>query len=246
MAEPLYVYAIARPGVPAPLGDIGLGELPVRVVGGPRHVAVVSEAPERIRPDRRSLGAHQGVLAELLRRDADFLPVAFGEVSKTASDVQRLLGEHEAGIEEQLARVAGCFEMGVRLTWAVPDLTAFLVERTPSLRILRDQIFRPDREATHEEKMEIGRAYAAVLSRERESSSELLAEAVRGSSAEVRALDPKGPREAANVVCLVRRGERGSFESEVDRAAGLFDDSFELLLTGPFAPYNFVDLRLGA
>ncbi len=65
-----YVYGITARSHPAlPEGMTGVGEppRPVRLPHGGELAAVVSDAPEGLRPERRDLLAHQNVLAEARR-----------------------------------------------------------------------------------------------------------------------------------------------------------------------------------
>jgi hypothetical protein len=75
-----YVYGIARkshPRLPEKMGGVGDPPRPVRIVETGKLAALVSDAPEGLRPKRRDLLAHQSVLAEA-GEAGPVLPMRFG------------------------------------------------------------------------------------------------------------------------------------------------------------------------
>lgn len=45
---------------------------------------------------------------------------------------------------------------------------------------------------------------------------------------------------------LVSRSERGAFDDAIDEIEATYDDQFTVQYTGPWPPYNFVDIHIGA
>lgn len=82
-----YVYGIIRsshPSLPEKLDGVGDPPHPVRVLTQGGVAALVSDAPENLRPKRRDLLAHQNVLAEA-GAQGTVLPLRFGGVSPTTT-----------------------------------------------------------------------------------------------------------------------------------------------------------------
>src|SRR4051812_40422436 len=90
-----YVYGIIRAShspLPQDLKGIGDPPRPVRVMRQGELAAIVSDAPEELRPKRRDLLAHQRVLDEA-GADGVVLPMRFGSVSADDDTVTAVLDE---------------------------------------------------------------------------------------------------------------------------------------------------------
>ena len=88
-----YVYGIIRAAHSPPRQDIqGIGDppRPVRVLREGELAAIVSDAPEELRPKRRDLLAHQRVLDEA-GAGGVVLPMRFGSASPDADTVTTVL-----------------------------------------------------------------------------------------------------------------------------------------------------------
>ena len=113
-----YVYGIARRGhgrLPEQMGGIGDPPRPVRTVEQGELVALVSDAPEELKPKRRDLLAHQNVLAEA-GAGGPVLPMRFGGVSTDDEAVRAVLAEHEERYLERLQALDGKVEYNVKAT----------------------------------------------------------------------------------------------------------------------------------
>ncbi len=105
--EKLYLYAITPEQNGRSLGPIGVSDGTVYCITTGRVSAVVSEVPEKLRPERRQLAAHQGVLKRLMLETAAVLPVSFGVVADGPAAIQKILSRHQKALLEQMRRVGG-------------------------------------------------------------------------------------------------------------------------------------------
>lgn len=239
-----YLYAIM-----AGLGEQTCG--PIGIEGGTIHTlsdgqvaAVVSDLPNgKIRPERRHLAAHQEVLKRLMQESTP-LPMTFGVIADGAKTIKKILSLNQKAFVEQLHRVAGKVEMGLRVTWDVPNIFEYFVQTHPELRAARDRFFGTYREPSHEDKIEVGRLFDRLLNEDREACTEKVSEKLSPYCFEVKSNPPRNEREVMNLACLVGREFRGDFEAGVFEAAGLFDNNFAFDYNGPWAPHNFVDIDL--
>src|SRR5271157_5821214 len=132
-----YIYAIIAAGFPDGLAVPGIGGYPLSIIAEGRVAAVVSDiGSARIRPERRNLGAHQNVLKTLMDLSSAPLPMSFGIVGQSSADVRRMLARNQGAILEQLQRVAGKAEMGLRVRWDVPNIFEFFVDTHAELRAM--------------------------------------------------------------------------------------------------------------
>lgn len=242
--EKLYLYAIVPAFDGKSLGAIGLDSGTVYSVTNGHVSAIVSDVLGTLRPERRHLAAHQGVLKRLVAEATGVLPVAFGVVAESAEAIHKILSRNRHTLLEQLRRVEDHAEMGLRVTWDVPNIFEYFVATHPELRAARDRFFGGGREPSQDDKLEVGRLFDGLLTEERESHSERVEEILSPHCAEIKRAKLRNEREAVNLVCLVQRDRQAEFGAAVFDAAALFDNSYAFDYNGPWAPHNFVDLAL--
>lgn len=247
MERGTYLYAVLpKASVPGDLAQIsGVEDGRVYSVTTGELAAVVSDVPtrEEMRPERRLLAAHQGVLRHVTDSSRVVLPVSFGTVAEGADSVRELLERYQKDLSEQMLRVEGKREMGVRVTYeaARPSVFDFLVANNAELREARDAI--AGREATRDEKINLGQKVEAALDSLREEYSRR-AEGAIGDLAESKRNPPHSEREFVNLAFLVPISRQADFDVAVQSAAKLFPDSFSVREMGPYPPYDFVDLHV--
>jgi hypothetical protein len=243
-----YLYAIiaGQPELRYPAAGLGDADIYAIAVGG--ISAVVSDvAAGRLRAERRHLAAHRDVLARLMSSTTP-LPVSFGTVAASAEAVRQILIQNQRSFVEQLNRVAGKAEMGLRVFWDVPNIFEYFINTHPELRVARDHLFGRRREPTQDEKLELGRFFENLLEEDREACAEKVEEGLSAAGVEHKRNKNRNEREILNLACLVPRGEQAAFEAQVLEVAKLFNNNYAFDYSGPWPPYNFVqmDLRLGS
>jgi hypothetical protein len=246
-----YLYAIvlrdgaqcAGPGEDC--ASDGLNGRTVYWVPHGRVAAVVSDVLEtKFRPERRHLAAHHQVLKSLMDEGQAVLPVSFGVVAEDAKALRRILSLNEDAFREQIERVAGKVEMGLRVVWDVPNVFQYIVDMHPELRALRDVLPRGGRGPTQDERITLGRRFEQLLEGDRAAHTASVREVLDKICSEVKGNDPRDETEVMNLACLVGRGDQHAFEEAVLEAAKLFDDNYAFDYSGPWPPYNFVDIDL--
>lgn len=242
--QKVYMYAIVPDGESALVGTSGLDGRTVFAVGNGRLAAVVSEASERLRPERRHLAAHQQVLKRLLESNEAVLPVSFGLVADGLDAVRRILVRNQRQLTDQLRRVSQRVEMGLRVTWDVPNIFEYFVDTHDDLRAARDRMFGPHGEPSQDDKIEIGRLFERCLVDDREFHTGRVEDVLGPVCVEIKRNPARKENEVMNLACLVERNGQPAFEAAVLSAAQLFDNSYAFDYSGPWAPHNFVELCL--
>lgn len=241
-----YLYAIigSNPDLRYRAAGLEAADAYAITVGGVS--AVVSDvAAGRLRAERRHLAAHRDVLARLMTTTTP-LPVSFGTIAGSAEAVGQILGHNQRTFLEQLNRVAGKAEMGLRVFWDVPNIFEYFVSTHAELRAARDQLFGRRHEPSRDEMLELGRLFDSLLQQDRETCAEKLEEALSSAGVEPKRTKCRNEREILNLACLIPRGQQAAFETQILEAAKLFDSHYAFDYSGPWPPYNFVqmDLRL--
>lgn len=237
-----FLYAVIEADQEVALGPIGIDGGPVYAIRDGRIAAVVSDLPnDKLRPERRRIAAHHDVLRRLMETRT-ILPMAFGLVADGPDAIHRILNVNQAALVEQLQQLAGKVEMGLRVCWDVPNIFEYFVNTRDELQLLRDHIFRAEREPTQEEKIALGRAFEQALREERTSHTENVTGVLASMGCEVKENTPRNEREIMNLACLILRDRQKDFEQSVFEAAKFFDHHYAFDFNGPWPPHNFVEV----
>ena len=240
-----YLYAV----VPGPLERTfdftGLSDSKVYTISNGRVAAIVSDIPDdRIRPERRHLAAQQGVLKRLVEEMPGLLPMSFGIIADGPKTIKKILSQNQEALVRQLQRVVGKVEMGLRVSWDVPNIFEYFVNTHPDLQSARDRFLGPQRNPSQEDKIELGRLFDRLLQEDRENFSDRVERVLSRSCREIKRNKCRQEHEVMNLACLVPREALEVFEKDVFSAANLFDNNYSFDYSGPWAPHNFVTLDL--
>ncbi|RKT46118.1 GvpL/GvpF family gas vesicle protein [Thiocapsa rosea] len=239
-----YIYAIIPDRGDHSLGRIGLDESEVYTIGDGRVAAVVSDlSGGRIRPQRRNMAAHQEVLKQVLR-EVSPLPAAFGLMADDEAAIIRILKDNQDAFLNQLERVDGSLEMGLRMSWDVPNIFEYFVGAHPELQELRDDFFRDGSNLTQDQMITLGRSFERLLEQDREEYTEQVESVMRSCCREIKRNKCRTEKEVLHLACLVDRDAAGRFEQVVLQAARPFDNNYAFDFNGPWAPHNFVEMDI--
>ncbi|MEW9520308.1 GvpL/GvpF family gas vesicle protein [Streptomyces tubercidicus] len=235
----VYVYSILATSHPQDLEGLhGVGDPPseLRTVQSKHLSAVVSDAPEELRPKRRDLGAHQAV-QERLMADGTVLPLQFGFTTTDDEAVRAVLKEREDEFTERLEALAGCTEYHLKAAEDEDALLRQILTESDQARELNEQI-RSGNAAP-----ELPLALGELVSQEVQARQEQLAagvlDALRGFAREENISAPAG-NDFLSVSFLVEQDNEKSFLGAQRDLAKELGEDFDLRLLGPLPAYSFV------
>ncbi|MGP3988794.1 GvpL/GvpF family gas vesicle protein [Streptomyces sp. 3N207] len=235
-----YVYGITRtPAPPLRDGLTGVGEPPraVRVLERDGLVAVVSDAPDDLRPKRRELLAHQQVLAEA-NAERVVLPMRFGSVSEDDATVGEVLVERAEHFLERLDTLEGKVEYNIKASHHQEAVLHVVMAEQPGLRA-ESEANRAAGGGSYEQKLALGEKVARAVQAREPLDAALLRRALEPLAAEV----SEGPQSAgwlANLSVLVDREAADELLSAVEEL-GVSAPQLDLKVNGPLPPYSFVE-----
>jgi hypothetical protein len=239
-----YVYCIIKATDVQRYGSIGLGTEPgeVYTVHYKDIAAVTSDPPTEV-PDatRENVLAHERV-NEAVMRSHTVIPMSFGTVFKTRDDIVELLrGAYEAFIDV-LGKMEDKLEYGLKLLWDREVAVREVEKDDEEVRRLKSEI-SAQRGSTYFARMQYGRLLEAALqTRSERYVNEIFAQ-LRDVSVASRANKPIGDRMIMNAAFLVSRDEEAAFDARVKELGSQYD-KLTFRYTGPWPPYNFVNIRL--
>ena len=239
-----YVYCVIRSEDPLRFGAIGLGTTPAEVhtVHYKDIAAVVSDTPiEVLDATRENVLAHERV-NEVVMRDHTVIPMSFGTVFKTRDDITELLKGAYGAFTDVLLKMEDKVEFGLKVLWDRDEVIRQIEREDEDVRQLKGEI-ASQTGPTYFARVQYGRLVEAALqSRSERHVSEIFG-LLRDVSVASRADKPIGDKMIMNAAFLVARDREPAFDAKV-KAIGAKYGHLTFRYTGPWPPYNFVNIRL--
>ncbi|AKF10194.1 GvpL/GvpF family gas vesicle protein [Sandaracinus amylolyticus] len=240
-----YVYCIIRTDRPVSFGAIGIGQEPAEVytVAYRDLAAVVSDTALVVHdPTRENVLAHQGV-AETVMRGYTVIPMSFGTVFKTREDIVELLRSAEGAFRDVLEKMQDRFEFGLKVLWDRDQIVREIEREDENVRRLKDEI-SAQKGSTYFARMQYGRLVDATLQSRTEQYVSEVFHALRDVAVASRTNKPIGDKMILNAAFLVSRDQEQAFDARVKEIGQRYDGRLTFKYTGPWPPYNFVNIRL--
>ena len=241
-----YLYGIIGSVKENDFGKIGIGDRANTVYTIPFKdiAAVVSNiSSKKIRHERKNLASHNNVIRDIMKKRT-LLPMAFGHISPNGTHIKKLLAENYESFSQQLNRLDGKVEMGLKVLWDVENIFEFFVRNHRELEAFRDEIFAKPYGPTYEEKIEVGKKFESLVNQERKRHTKIVTDTLESYCHEIKQNKPKNEKMVMNLAFLVDKDGVESFEKGIFEAARKFDNNYAFDYSGPWAPHNFVHLSL--
>jgi Gas vesicle synthesis protein GvpL/GvpF len=239
-----YVYCIINSEKPLRFGQIGIGGEPTDVytIHYRNLGAVVSDAPlEVLDSTRENVLAHERV-NETVMHDHTVIPMSFGTIFRTNEDIIELLRSAFDAFGDVLTKMQNKLEFGLKVLWD-PDQAIREVEtEDDDINRLKKEI-SSQKGPTYFARMQYGRLVdSALQARSERYVSSILTE-LRDVAVASRINKPIGDKMIMNAAFLISRNQEGAFDKKIKDIAGRHDQ-LTFKYTGPWPPYNFVNIRL--
>ena len=204
--------------------------------------AVVSNTPMVVQdPTRENVLAHQRVNETVMQKHT-VIPMSFGTVFKTDDDIMELLRSAYDAFSDVLNKMRDKFEFGLKVLWDRDQIIREIEEEDEDIRRLKSEI-SSQKGSTYFARMQDGRLIDAALQSRSERYVAEIFDALRSVSVASRSNKPIGDRMIMNAAFLVSREMEQPFDSRV-KEIGQQYEKLTFKYTGPWPPYNFVNIRL--
>jgi hypothetical protein len=239
-----YVYCVIDSTDPLRFGPIGIGSEPsdVYTVHYRNLAAVVSDVSLGVLDStRENILAHERV-NEAVMVDHTVIPMSFGTIFKTPEDIDQLLRSAADAFGDVLKKMENKVEFGLKVLWDRSQAVLDVEAEDEDIRRMKQEI-SSQKGPTYFARMQYGRMVdSAVQTRSERFVTGILAE-LRDVSVASRINRPLGDSMILNAAFLISRDEEAAFDRKVKGIASRFD-KLTFKYTGPWPPYNFVNIRL--
>jgi hypothetical protein len=239
-----YVYCIIESADPLRFGPIGIGGDPsdVYTVHYKNLAAVVSDAPlEVLDSTRENVLAHERV-NETVMREHTVIPMSFGTIFKTREDIVELLRSAAEAFGDVLNKMQNKLEFGLKVLWDRDQAVREVEQEDEDISRLKKEI-SGQKGPTYFARMQYGRLIDSALQARSERYVADILEQLREVSVASRINKPIGDKMIMNAAFLISRDQESAFDAKVKSIAGRLD-KLTFKYTGPWPPYNFVNIRL--
>jgi hypothetical protein len=243
--EGKYVYCIIRLDRPREFGEIGIGGgHRVYTVQHERLAAVVSDTPIVIYdPTRENVLAHEFV-NETVMREFTVIPMSFGTVFRSEDDVSELLRSTYGAFTDVLEKMQDKIEFGLKVLWDRDKVMSEIEQENDEIRRLKDEISRNAASSTYFARMQLGRLVESAMEEASNRYVTDVHEALKPVAVASRSNKVIGDRMILNAAFLVERSREKEFDDRVKDVSRRYEATLNFKYTGPWPPYNFVNIKL--
>lgn len=241
-----YVYAIIESQTPRAFGTMGIGGRGDRVYTIHHNglAAVVSDTPVVVYdPTRENAMTHEAV-NEKVMEEFTVIPMSFGTVFRTEEDVVEFLKHTAEPLRDVLKKMQDKIEFGLKVNWDPDVVLSEMEKEREDIRRLKEEITSNHLASTYFARMQLGRLVEQAMNERAEGYVREIYEFLRDDAIASRHNKPIGEKMILNAAFLVHRSKAEQLEQRVQAIAKKYENQLRFLFTGPWPPYNFVNIRL--
>jgi hypothetical protein len=206
--------------------------------------AIVSKTPVFIfDPTRENALAHEHVIETVMKQHT-IIPMSFGTVFRTDDDIREVLKSIYPSLKDVLKQMSGKLEFGLKVNWDRDAVIEELKQEHEEVQRFHQEITRKHLQSTYFARMQLGRMIDKALVERSAQYVREIYDALRNVCVASRDNKPIGDKMIMNAAFLIERQREAEFDAAVNKVAKRFGDRLNFKYTGPWPPYNFVNIRL--
>ena len=244
--EGRYVYGIIESSSAETFGKSGIGgagEVVYTVLHGDVAAVVSRTSVFIFDPTRENALAHEHVIETVMKTNT-IIPMSFGTVFRTDDDIKEVLKSIYPSLKDVLKQMAGKLEFGLKVTWDRERVIEELKRDHEEIHRFHMELTRKHLQSTYFARMQLGRMIDKALSERAADYVREIYDALRSICVASRDNKPIGDKMIMNAAFLLQRDKEADFDAAVNKVAQKFSDRLNFKYTGPWPPYNFVNIRL--
>ncbi|HLG69417.1 MAG TPA: GvpL/GvpF family gas vesicle protein [Chloroflexota bacterium] len=244
-SEGKYVYCIIEESSPKAFGRIGIGGRgdEVYTIHHGNLAAVVSDTPLVVYDPTRENALRHEQVNETVMNDYTVIPMSFGTVFKRTDDVIEFIKGTSDALMDVLQKMRDKIELGLKVNWDREAIIREIEEENEEISRLKEEINRTS-SSTYFARMQLGRLVEQALTTRADNFVAEVYDHLRDTAVASRAGKPIGDKMILNAAFLVEREKAEEFDSRVQEIAKKYEGRLSFRYTGPWPPYNFVNIRL--
>ncbi len=235
-----FLYAVILSDREREFGPIGLEGRRVYAILYRDIAAVVSDNPvTEIKFLRKNLSPYHLTIRKIAE-EYTTIPAKFGQLAADTDKVSRVLEANYREIREELARLEGKVEMGLKVSWTLENVFEYVVGKSRELRELRDRLLRRSASLTRQQLIDMGALAYDKLKEMREGITEKVITMLQDSIEEAEIADPTEEKVVMHGAFLIRKDRQNDFAAAAQKVADLLGEDYAVKVDGPWVPFSFV------
>ncbi len=192
---------------------------------------------------RENALAHEHVVERVMNTHT-IIPMSFGTVFRTEDDIRQVLKSIYPSLRDVLEKMEGKIEFGLKVTWDRDKVIEKLKREDAEIRKFIQELAKKHLQSTYFARMQLGRMVdRAMVERGAEIVREIY-DSLRPVCVASRDNKPIGEKMILNAAFLLERRKEAEFDRTVNRISDRFKNILSFRYSGPWPPYNFVNIRL--
>ena len=241
MDEGKYVYCFVEGNMDSSTGITGMGGqgsiyyIPYKDIS-----AAVSDTPYmEYDPSRENALNHERAVQQLMKTN-NLVPCNFGNVFKSRDDVLLFLEKAYSYIAQNLQKVRGKMEVGLRVFWQKENFSKEI--ETDEIVKLRDSLMEGAGRSDYYAQIELGKTVQKRVEKRRKYYSGRIYEPLCAYAEDAVSNEPSNPMMVIDAAFLILKSREGEFDRQVELLMKQYSDGFRFSYSGPWPPYNFTDV----
>jgi len=244
--EGKYLYGIIETRDKKTFGNIGIGGRGdiVYTVNYQDLATVVSNTPVIIYdPVKENAMAHQKVISDVME-EFDIIPMSFGIISENTEDVINLMKKNYVKLKREISKIRGKVELGLKIYWKKDSFIKEIQEVNSAISDIKESLSQESPDAAYYGRIDLGKMVESAAGEKRNYYHKQIFEPLDKIAVSSRENDIVTPRMVLNASFLVAKEKEPEFDLRVEEIYQRHQDNLDIYYTGPWPPYNFINLRI--
>jgi len=205
---------------------------------------VAADAPVKIyRPSKDNLLMHQNAVSLVMKQNDTVIPVSFGNVFHSKEDTEVLLKNLYPQFIKLFPAIKGKIELGLKVV-GKKDWLESQVAGNAKIEQMAQAVKGKSEAASYYERIQLGGAAEKIMTSLQKDMKQEIFEPLAEIAEASKANDPIGEKMLLNASFLVDRDQEGTFDELVNKLHDKWEGKTDFSYSGPWAAYNFVNIRL--
>ena len=186
----------------------------------------------------------QAQIIEKIMKDFTVLPLRGGTICESEIAIKRLLGKSYEELKAKLKKMKDKAELNLMAIWKEDGIQKEAEESQSDILRIRDKMIAKPQRATMNARIALGKQVERAVSRWKEEYEKEIGNMFKECIEDFRFNKIINIRMILNAAFLVRKTQEKEFDKKVDELDKKYGYKIKFRYSGPFPPYNFVDIRL--
>lgn len=192
-------------------------------------------------PTRKNIINHQKIITKVME-NYTVVPVAFGTVSNNKKDIEYILENNYDKLLKQLEMLEGKSEVGLKITWNDDFFNQDIEDN--EIKALKKKVSGKEEEEVLYDKIQLGKLVQAEIEKRKQEYSEKIYEPLSKFAVDSKVKEGIPIKTILVAYFLVNNSDSENFDNEVEKLSQAYSNKLVFSYTGPWPPYNFVDIRI--